>query len=351
MRFGLISICDNDPARRPNEQYYREILDQIVLAEELGFDDFWIAEHHYSDYGVVPSPAMLLAAAATRTHRIGLGSGVSILPFHQPMRIAEDYAMVDLLSNGRLVFGVGRGFLIHEFDGFGIRDETESRERFDEALEIILKAWEGERFSYHGKHFHVDNLKINVLPVQKPRPPVYMAALSPTSYEKAAKAGIPVTGVVTTLRTMDRVQERIATFKRLYAEAGHDPDSVAVPMTWYAFVVPDRSRTYEDGGRHLINYFRSIGNVFDPSKVTDPNVRAVYERLHEWNNNVTWEQIENETDVALIGDPAQIIDKIGQARDAGVGQIQLFMNFGNRPHAEVAESMRLFAAQVLPAFL
>lgn len=350
MRFGLISICDNDPASRPNVDFYQELLDQIVLAEELGFDDYWIAEHHYSNYGVVPSPAMILAAAATRTHRIGLGSGVSILPFSSPMRVAEDYAMVDLLSKGRLVFGVGRGFLIHEFDGFGIADEAESRERFDEALTIILKAWEGQRFTFHGKHFHVDDLKINVLPVQQPCPPVFMAALSPSSYEKAAMSGIPVTGVVTTLRTMDAVKERLDTFKRLYAKAGHDPTALEIPMTWYATVVSDRDRTYEEGGRHLINYFRNIGNVFDPSKVSDENVRKVYERLHEWNTSVTWEQIDSETDVALIGTAEQVIEKVTQAKDAGVGKIQLFMNFGNRSHAEVANSMRLFAEEVMPAF-
>jgi alkanesulfonate monooxygenase SsuD/methylene tetrahydromethanopterin reductase-like flavin-dependent oxidoreductase (luciferase family) len=350
MHFGMISICDNDPAKRPNEQFYRELLDQIVLAEELGYDDYWIAEHHYSDYGVVPSPAMLLAAAATRTSRIGLGSGVSILPFHDPMRVAEEYAMVDLLSNGRLTFGVGRGFLIHEFEGFGIRDDVDSRERFDEALEVILTAWKGERFSFHGKHFHVDDLKLNVLPVQQPRPPVYMAALSPSSYEKAANAGIPVAGVIATLKTLDRVQERVATFKKLYAEAGHDADTVDVPMTWYAFAVPDRARVHEDGGRHLIDYFRSIGKVFDPTKVSDPQVRKVYEELHEWNHTVTWDHIENNTDVALIGDPKQLIGQIERARDAGVNKVQLFMNFGNRPHEEVAASMRLFAEEVIPHF-
>ncbi|NMH97947.1 LLM class flavin-dependent oxidoreductase [Pseudonocardia acidicola] len=347
MRFGMLSICDNDPAQRSNQQFYAELLDQIVLAEELGYEDFWIAEHHYSNYGVVPSPAVLLSAAAARTSRIGLGCGVSILPFHDPVQVAEDYAMVDLISNGRLVFGAGRGFLIHEYEGFRIRDQDESRERFDESLDIIRKAWTGERFSYHGTYYRVDDVRINVLPVKPP--PMYMAALSPSSFERAAALGIPVAGVSATLRTMDRIEERIGTFKRLWAEAGRDASTVDVPMTWYTFVVPSKDRAYSDGGRQLIDYYRSIGSVFDPRRINDPEGRKVYEELYAWNNTVTWEHIENNTDVAMIGDPETVIAKLEKARAAGVEKVHCFMNFGNRPHAQVAASMELFAKEVMPA--
>jgi natural product biosynthesis luciferase-like monooxygenase protein len=349
MRFGMLSICDNDPAQRSTQQFYRDLLDEIVLAEELGFEDYWVAEHHYSNYGVVPSPAVLLAAAASRTSRIGLGSGVSILPFHNPLQVAEDYAMVDLLSNGRLTFGAGRGFLIHEYEAFGIQNQQDSRERFDEALAIIRTAWEGERFSFHGKHYTVDDVLLNVLPVQKPGPPIYQAALSPSSYEKAANSGVPVAGVATTLRTLDRIEERVGSFKRLWAESGRDADAVDVPITWYTFVVSDQERVYEDAGRHLINYFRGIGNIFDPEKVDNPEARQVYEELHEWNNTVTYDHIENNTDVALFGDPDTVIRKLERIRDAGVEKVHCLMNFGNRAHDEVVASMELFAKEVMPA--
>jgi alkanesulfonate monooxygenase SsuD/methylene tetrahydromethanopterin reductase-like flavin-dependent oxidoreductase (luciferase family) len=257
--------------------------------------------------------------------------------------------MVDLLSNGRLVFGAGRGFLIHEYEAFGIRNQQESKERFDEALAIIRKAWEGERFSFHGKHYTVDDVMLNVLPVQRPGPPIYQAALSPSSYEKAAHTGVPVAGVATTLRTLDRIEERVGSFKRLWTEAGRDADLVDVPITWYTFVVPDQERVYEDAGRHLINYFRSIGNIFDPEKVDNPEARQVYEELHEWNNTVTYDHIENNTDVALFGDPDTVIRKLERIRDAGVEKVHCLMNFGNRPHHEVVASMQLFAEKVMPA--
>jgi natural product biosynthesis luciferase-like monooxygenase protein len=348
MRFGILTICDNDPAQRSTEQFYRELIDQIVLAEDLGFEDYWVAEHHYSNYGVVPSPALILAAAASRTTRIGLGSGVSILPFRDPMQVAEDYAMVDLLSNGRLTFGVGRGFLLHEYKAFGIANQAASKERFDEALAIIRKAWEGERFSFHGKHHSIDNLQINVTPVQKPAPPIYLAALSPSSYEKAAAAGVPVTGVATSLRTLDRIAERVSAFKNNWSDAGRDPNEVDVPMAFYTCVVRDQHRVYEDAGRYLIDYFRSIGDIFDPDAVDDPEARGVYKELHEWNNTVTYDHVEEHTDVAIFGDPATVINKLEKIRDAGVDKVQCVMNFGNLSHDAVAASMELFAKEVMP---
>src|SRR5690349_5223023 len=130
MRFSGFSVTDHYPGLpRTVGAFYREILDEVVLAEDLGFDSYFVAEHHFHEYGVVSSPATFLAAAATRTTRIGLGSAVSILPFHNPLTLAEDYAMVDHLSDGRLRMGIGSGYLKHEFDGYGLGPE-EKRFRF-----------------------------------------------------------------------------------------------------------------------------------------------------------------------------------------------------------------------------
>lgn len=348
MRFGMMSICDNDPAVRSTSQYYQELLRQIIIAEELGFEDYWIAEHHYSNYGVVPSPAVLLAAAASQTSRIKLGSGVSILPFREPLQVAEEYAMVDALSDGRLVFGAGRGFLVHEYEAFGIRDQQHSRELFDEALTVIREAWKGERFSFHGVHHDVNDVRLNVLPVQN-EIPIYLAALSPSSYERAAALGINVAGVSTTLRTLDRIGERISTFKKLWSEQGFAADSVEVPITFYTFVVSDQERVYEDAGKYLIDYFRSVGKVFDPNRVNDLDVRQTYEELYEWNNTVTYDYIDNHTDVAIFGDPATVIRKLSRIREAGVEKVHCLMNFGNRQHRDVVASMELFANEVMPA--
>ena len=153
MRLGLFSVVDHYPAEmgRSTGDFYAELLEQAEAAEEGGFDSFWVAEHHFHEYGAVPRPPILLSAVAQRTRRIRLGSGVVVLPFDHPLRVAEDYAMVDVLSGGRLNLGVGSGYLKHEYAGFGV-DPEDKRAHFDEALEVLLRAWTGERVSYTGAH-------------------------------------------------------------------------------------------------------------------------------------------------------------------------------------------------------
>lgn len=159
MKFSTLTIFDNYPNRlsRTPKQFYNEVLEQAVRAEEVNFDGVWFAEHHFSDFGINPSPAVLLAAVSQRTNRIRLGVGVSVLPLHNPIRVAEDYAMVDLLSNGRLDLGLGSGYAQKEFDGYNISLEDKT-ERFNESLEVLRKAWSGKIFSHQGNFFNTKTL-------------------------------------------------------------------------------------------------------------------------------------------------------------------------------------------------
>ncbi len=157
-------------------------------SDELGFSAFFLAEHHFHEYGLVPSPPTLLGAAAERTKRIGLGVAVSVLPFHQPLVAAEEYAMLDQMTGGRLVLGVGSGYLKHEFEGFYLAP-WEKRARFDEALKIMVQAWEGKPFSYHGLYHHVENTRIAVTPLQKPHPPMWIAILRQEAAYHVGKQG------------------------------------------------------------------------------------------------------------------------------------------------------------------
>src|SRR5437879_2910092 len=193
MRFGIFSVVDHYPAELPrtSAQFYGELLEQVEAAEALGFDSFWIAEHHFHEYGGIPSPPVWLAAAAQRTSRIRLGAAVVVLPFRNPLQVAEEYAMVDILSNGRLNLGTGSGYLTHEFDGFGVSPE-DKRERFDEALDIVLEAWKGERFSYDGRYHTIRAVALNVRPLQRPRPPIWIAVLRNEAAAHVGKKGFPV---------------------------------------------------------------------------------------------------------------------------------------------------------------
>src|SRR6266571_8785035 len=190
MRFSiqnLLSLRDG----QSHAHVYANTLDECRFAEELGFHTVWLAEHHFSVYGIAPSLPVLAAAVARETRRVRIGTAVVIAPFAHPVRIAEEWAMVDILSNGRLEFGLGRGYQPKEFRGLGISmDKT--REKFDESYEIIRRAWTRERMSFDGEFFKVPEVRVLPKPVQKPHPPLWTAAVSPDTYKLAARSGLRI---------------------------------------------------------------------------------------------------------------------------------------------------------------
>ncbi len=190
MRFGTYFFLQAPPGQRHADIIARE-LDQMVWSEQLGFDEVWLTEHHFIDYGLSVDPATLACAVASRTSRIRIGLAAAILPFHDPIRLAEQMALVDIISKGRLDVGVGRGNRPSEFRGYRI-PQVESRERFDEAVQIMVRAWTEERFSYDGRFFQIDNLRVIPKPVQQPHPPVYQVCVSPDSIEGTALRGWPM---------------------------------------------------------------------------------------------------------------------------------------------------------------
>jgi alkanesulfonate monooxygenase SsuD/methylene tetrahydromethanopterin reductase-like flavin-dependent oxidoreductase (luciferase family) len=167
MQFGLVTLFDFFPERQNERAYYQDTLDLMITAETLGFDSVWVGEEHFYSFGICPSPQLFLTALARETTRLRLGTAVSLLPFENPLRKAEDFAMLDLLSGGRLDFGVGRGGIPKHFDGFRV-SMRESRARYEEALEIIERAWTQEQFSYAGKFWQIPELSLSPSPYKSP---------------------------------------------------------------------------------------------------------------------------------------------------------------------------------------
>src|SRR4051812_14995274 len=178
MRYSVFSVNDHHPRLpRTVPQLYGQVMRQCEVAESLGYDTFFCAEHHFHEYGVVPDPAVMLSALSQRTQRIRLGTAISILTFHDPRRIAETYSLLDNLSRGRLVFGVGSGYLAHEFVGYD-RDPKEKRDRFNESLDIVKRLMAGETLCYQGKFSKSDKVVLNVFPHEGRVPPMYVAVLA-----------------------------------------------------------------------------------------------------------------------------------------------------------------------------
>ena len=190
-RFGVVFNCTNPGEfRRPWSQVYREVLDQAVAAEDLGYDHVWLTEHHFLDNGYCPSLLTVAGAIAAKTSRIKIGTWVLLLPLHHPLRVAEDAAVVDAISNGRLILGVGLGYRIEEFDAFGVAREDRP-ELVEEGIEVLRLAWRDEAFSYHGRHYHFDDINVTPKPAGA-GVPIWMAVRGLKPARRAARLRCPI---------------------------------------------------------------------------------------------------------------------------------------------------------------
>src|ERR1700742_5207955 len=170
MKIGILQFSGWRDRSVPLNSVYQTALERFSIMDKSGYDAVWLAEHHFSSFSVCPSVHMMGTLAAARTTRLRIGTAVSLAPFYHPMRLAEEVALLDMLSGGRVNWGAGRGFAPSEFKAFGVPPE-ESAERFREAVDIVLKAWTEERFSFKGAHFSVDDIELLPKPLQRPHPP------------------------------------------------------------------------------------------------------------------------------------------------------------------------------------
>jgi alkanesulfonate monooxygenase SsuD/methylene tetrahydromethanopterin reductase-like flavin-dependent oxidoreductase (luciferase family) len=327
MKFATFSVMDYHPSMgRSVPALYQEALVQIEFAEALGFHSVWFAEHHFSPYGCCPAPLVLLAAAAQRSKRLRLGVAVSVLPFHNPLEIAEQYAMVDILSAGRLELGVGRGYLAHEYEGFRVPRE-ESAGRFEEALTILEKAWSGETFTFEGKFFQYGPLALNVLPVQQPRPPMWIAGLSPETYARAPLRGYPIMGVPYTLPHIESLEPLLQGFLRAAQESGLQPDVLEPAMAFHIYVGETDTLAQREAQEYIQRYVetRAVGNSKGFAELQDKGL-------------------------IIVGGPDRCIRMIQRLEHWGVRRFLAVVNFGGLPPGLVLQSMERLAREVMPAF-
>ncbi len=211
MKFGVLQFFSWPERRVELATVYARALERIEIMDRAGYDAVWLAEHHFSSFSVCPSVHMVGVLAAARTTRLRIGTAVSLAPFYHPLRLAEEVALLDVLSGGRVNWGAGRGFARVEFTAFGVPPE-ESTQRFREAVEIVLRAWADERLNFAGEHFSFDDLEVLPKPMQRPHPPVWMAASSEGAIEWAAGRGFSI------LMDPHSSAPEIGRKRRLYAE-------------------------------------------------------------------------------------------------------------------------------------
>jgi alkanesulfonate monooxygenase SsuD/methylene tetrahydromethanopterin reductase-like flavin-dependent oxidoreductase (luciferase family) len=326
MKLGIFSVMDYHPDRQGSAGgFYGEVSQLAVSGERLGYHSVWIAEHHFANYGLCPAPPVLLAAIAQQTTRIRIGPGVCVLPFHDPVKVAEDYAVLDVVSGGRLDFGVGRGYLAHEYAGHQV-DREESQQRFDEALEVIELAWSGRPFEYQGRFHHYPRIVLNTVPVQQPHPPIALAALSPATYARIGAHGYSLLGVPYILEDLSVLKELLADYHTAAAEAGtRGNGSPRVSIAFHVHVAPTQDEAEEQARPYITRYCdtRAVGNT--------KNFDQLMERR-----------------LIAVGDPDHVAERLRELASFGVDQVLCLMNFGGMPLSIVLESLTLTAQEVMP---
>lgn len=347
MKIGYFTLTDNPPlygeTRQNPQQMIRGLVEESVYAEELGFHSVWVPEHHFGLFGVLPSPSMLLAHVAARTKRVELAPATVLLPVNHPIRMAEEYALLDVLSNGRTIFSAGRGYDEREYTVFGI-DYNQSQEIFFEQLDIMKEAWTKTTVSYEGKYFSFPEIEVVPRPVQSPHPPVYVASFSRPSLEKAASLGFNVIfAPFAASMVFGSVQEAAAHFRRTAEAHGHQ--GLKVKCSYFIQVSKNKWEV-ESMAQRMLKYFRGILPAFpqDPEK-TPPSIRYFLDIVQRLSAMKTEDLSERSI---INGDPEHCIRVLKDVEEAGIDEVILYFNVGGLPHKETMLQMERFAKEVLP---
>ena len=256
MKFGVFYQLpcseDQSPAQR-----YQDTIAQVQLADELGFDAAWLAELHFnSRFSVMPAPTVIGAAMAQTTSRIRIGTAVHLVPLHQPIRLAEEAAALDVLSGGRSIFGIGRGAIPAHFQGYAV-DHEEARDRFTEGLEMVLGMWANDDYSFQGKYHKVEGINLSPKPVQKPHPPVFVACNSPDTFNLVGQLGHNVL-VAPTIVTSQGALTGLETYRAELENYGHDPSDRNVNVTVHVNVAEDETKARNGFEKTINNYLGTL---------------------------------------------------------------------------------------------
>jgi natural product biosynthesis luciferase-like monooxygenase protein len=318
-------------------EFLRATIDHLASAEPLGFDSIWVNEHHFHRYGgMLPALPTMLAALSQRTTRVRLGTSVVVLPLHHPLQVAEQLAMVDLMSGGRLEFGIGRGFVAHDYEVLGV-PYADAQARLMEGLEVILKAWAGAAFSHEGTYFQAHDLELWPQPAQRPHPPVWIAcSRSPASFEWTARQGYNLLTIgylhpIATLAELTRV------YRQAFEAAGHGRKP-AIGTHFHTVVAEDRGearRIAESGLREHVRLNRESRSLAKLEAAPEAEPVSVEHLVDEGR--------------LIAGDPddcARTLLRISQ--ETGCTEAHCLFQFGDIGFPQAQRSMQLFAAEVMP---
>jgi len=353
MQFGWLTL-QMSPSPDEDAQRIDDLINQVCSAERLGFSDVWLTEHYFTGESVYSDSLMFAAALAMKTERVRIGFAVVQMPFHHPVRLAVQLALLDNLSKGRIDVGIGKGTVYNEYEfvGHGLRS-TDSRERMEEAVDIIERAWREAPLTYEGRFHKVHIPAIRPKPVQQPGPPLWRSVISPGSFKECGRLGVPI---LTARLPVERIKERWATYEAGLAEGGHDEAKrarlLAQSALWRNVYVAESDAQAEDELSELLTETRAhmmhVRDAYNPADFqpepatlnawTDPRVpdsEAIPFALQTGS---------------LYGSVKRVREQVAELRDVGVRHLLCQTGFGAMDHAQNMASMHRFGEQVMPAF-
>jgi alkanesulfonate monooxygenase SsuD/methylene tetrahydromethanopterin reductase-like flavin-dependent oxidoreductase (luciferase family) len=348
VEFGYFTLSDNhyDHNTRTANQFVADIAAEALYADALAMHPAWIGEHHFNSLGVLSCPDLVLSYIAARTRHIRLAPAVTVLPLHHPIRVAEQWATLDLLSNGRVDFAAGRGYDKREYLPFHVSFE-DNQGIFEEGLAVVQKLWAAEgRISHRGKHYSFDDVRITPKPVQRPIP-TYVASFSKPSIELAARLGCGLIVVpFAAAMSYGGLKQVADLYRETCIKHGNKPGRL---MCSYFTHIAD-SREHEAAARaRQIRYYREcvIPALPGDPKTAPPSYHYFIDMVERLQKVKPEDLTENSV---LLGSPAQIVDTLKKVEAAGFDEVILYFNVGLKPHTQVKEEMDRFMRDVAPAF-
>jgi alkanesulfonate monooxygenase SsuD/methylene tetrahydromethanopterin reductase-like flavin-dependent oxidoreductase (luciferase family) len=332
VRFGYQLDFRNPPgSERSFATLYRDSLEQVESAEALGFDSIWLTEHHFTDDGYLPAMLPAAAAIAARTKRVTIGTFVLLAPFQHPLKLAEDAAVVDVISNGRLRLGLGQGYRQEEFDGFGV-PRGERLGRTLETIEILKLAWTGQRFSFDGKYFHFKDVRVLPTPASHPYPELLWGAGAPKAIRRAAKMGLSFACV--------GGRKEMGIYTEALKEAGRNPADFSLVNSRVVYIAASAQEAWKEVGDALMyqaqHYGKWLSAAAGTSDMSQVLIRPDPERLKR---------------TSILGPPEQVRARITAVIESGpITDLITVAQLPGLDPAKARRSLERFGREVLPAF-
>ena len=353
MQFGWLTLALS-PSPEEDAARIDQQIAQVCYAEELGFDDVWLTEHYFTGESVYNDAVLFASALAMRTERIRIGFAVVQMPFHHPIRLAVQLALLDNLSKGRIDVGVGKGTVYNEYEfvGHGLRS-ADSRARMEEAVDILERAWTEAPLTYEGKYYQLHIPALRPKPFQQPSPPIWRSVISPGSFTECGRLGKPI---LTARLPLERIKERWALYEAGLDEGGHDEETRQrlrrqIALWRNVYVAESDAQALDELSALLLRTRRHMMHVRDAYNPADFEIDPAM--LNAWTDPAVGEEraiaYVLETG-SLFGTPARVKEQVAEVRDAGVQHLLCQTGFGDMSHEQNIASMRRFGEEVMPAF-